>query len=667
MSFYKALKNFTVSVLLAMCIFPSAVNAQDNTGKLNPYTGLSQEEKNRLLYNVCARGKSGKRREAMVRLLLEAGADGKSRPADASCPMVWYVLDDHDDVMEILCEYGTDVSDPEDRSILNFAAENKIPFERIKLLVEQGADLKKVEDGCGVVYELINYGYQVQDVEWMLDHGAPVQTGSGKPDSTLHDEPLCSAIEVGNLEMMKLLVNHGADIKRSINGKGDYPLNIAAKLDSMDALEYLYSKGCRPSDIPEGHKPAFVTALIFGKYKNAAYLLKHGDNVNRVFFDERINAAGRKKEIPVRAIQYFTGISYRDTEFKCFDFLLEAGADVLAETPEAGNEFTFILNRLDRKSGKMDGREADVKYVVQECLKHVKSKKYKMPAAVACIIDDAGALTAALKKYKPDADTELLYFYAYCSGGKECLQVLKDAGFKPGYFDILASISRNDFETAGFFIDNGPALNDGTGTGFRNFIDYCYQKQNFPDAADVWKFLFGKGLDVNCRIRFSSGAESSLLGYYVSRYMVNTETMSLFIQQGADVNETVSGKTALMNAVNAGNEKAVLFLLSKGADPKVKDGQGDTVLYKILNRSRYETVRKMMYPGKMMAAKNCRLYESPYTDSKSICEIKTGQPVEVLSYGDYDKIMDDEALWLRINVSNNQGTYTGWVFGAWLR
>ena len=45
MKFNKALKIFPALVLLASCIFPSAASALDNTGKLNPYVGLSQEEK----------------------------------------------------------------------------------------------------------------------------------------------------------------------------------------------------------------------------------------------------------------------------------------------------------------------------------------------------------------------------------------------------------------------------------------------------------------------------------------------------------------------------------------------------------------------------------------------------------------------------------------------
>ena len=126
----------------------------------------------------------------MVRLLLEAWTDAKSEfhPLDASCPMVWHVMDD-DGVMEIICEYGTDVSDTEDRSILNYAVENRISFERIKLLVEHGANLCTVENGYGIVSKLISYGYQIQDVERMLEHGAPVQTSSGKTGSTPHNEP----------------------------------------------------------------------------------------------------------------------------------------------------------------------------------------------------------------------------------------------------------------------------------------------------------------------------------------------------------------------------------------------------------------------------------------------------------------------------------------------
>lgn len=86
------------------------------------------------------------------------------------------------------------------------------------------------------------------------------------------------AIDNNNLDKVKLLVEQGADVKMK-NWNGWTPMHSAAKVGSMEMVEFLISKGFlvnekTTSDIgnfKKGTKPTEI-ARIMGCYKVAKYL-----------------------------------------------------------------------------------------------------------------------------------------------------------------------------------------------------------------------------------------------------------------------------------------------------------------------------------------------------------------------------------------------------------
>lgn len=65
--------------------------------------------------------------------------------------------------------------------------------------------------------------------------------------------PLMYAITNHNLNMVKLLVEHGADVNLC-NNNGQSPLEIAYLYDSPEITEYLYSKGAKDLQIDKQNR-----------------------------------------------------------------------------------------------------------------------------------------------------------------------------------------------------------------------------------------------------------------------------------------------------------------------------------------------------------------------------------------------------------------------------
>lgn len=81
--------------------------------------------------------------------------------------------------------------------------------------------------------------------------------------------PLCVAISKGDFELVKKLVEYGADVNGKIQ-RGTTPLMMAARYSNVDITRFLLSKGAKLNiEDNEGH-----TALDHAKSVNATEVVK---------------------------------------------------------------------------------------------------------------------------------------------------------------------------------------------------------------------------------------------------------------------------------------------------------------------------------------------------------------------------------------------------------
>jgi len=94
----------------------------------------------------------------------------------------------------------------------------------------------------------------------------------------------------------------------------------------------------------------------------------------------------------------------------------------------------------------------------------------------------------------------------------------------------------------------------------------------FNGHTPVVRFLLEQGAALDAK---DESGRTALLYASSGPY---AETVELLLKKGAEVNVqgTLEGFTALMTAAAEGQEKVVRVLLSHGADPSLKDKDGDT-------------------------------------------------------------------------------------------
>jgi len=139
--------------------------------------------------------------EAMVRLLLERGADTESKSGDGWTPLLYAAANGHETVVRLLLEKGADMEskDSHGRRPLWFAALNGREAI-VRLLLEKGADMESKErNGRTPLCAATASGYEAI-VRLLLENGADANSKDGN-DRT----PLSAAVLYGHEAVGRLL------------------------------------------------------------------------------------------------------------------------------------------------------------------------------------------------------------------------------------------------------------------------------------------------------------------------------------------------------------------------------------------------------------------------------------------------------------------------------
>lgn len=156
-------------------------------------------------------------------------------------------------VRDIVHRYPDTVKEQDDKNHYLRAAASHNQVEVMSLLMKLGADINAPQpDGSpeGAIDQAV-MGDAIDAARWLLDRGAKL---NHEVKGVLRCQTLVTAAIHGNLELLKLLVEHGANVNACWAGMT--PLDQAMMHGQTEIEQYLRSKGAVEASNLASGKPA---------------------------------------------------------------------------------------------------------------------------------------------------------------------------------------------------------------------------------------------------------------------------------------------------------------------------------------------------------------------------------------------------------------------------
>ncbi|MEI0486788.1 ankyrin repeat domain-containing protein [Brachyspira intermedia] len=193
--------------------------------------------------------------EEMFNLLIENNADINEKSSWGASALIYASEKGNINIMQYLIDNGIDVNgkaDDNGDTPLLWAVTGENPYEASKLLIENGADVNATNNS-GVAPATILAGSVPKVVKLLKDNGADLDTKFADDDP-----PIAIAASVGNLEIVKALVENGADVNYYPNDMNYTAIYHAIDQGCYEVAEYLFKNGVdlnielKPSDVYGG-------------------------------------------------------------------------------------------------------------------------------------------------------------------------------------------------------------------------------------------------------------------------------------------------------------------------------------------------------------------------------------------------------------------------------
>jgi ankyrin repeat protein len=231
-------------------------------------------------------------------------------------------------ILSLECGVDGNVHDMYETILLHSASWQGTP-EMVETLLNRGLKLNAKNLWGETVLHSVSRGKQgsqggVRVAKLLLERGVDVNTQ--RKD---HQTPLHFASYHGNVEIVRLLLDHGADLEAAWGDKGEKPLHqvsygkYRSQRDGVRVAQLLLDRG---ADVNTRHKDDWTPlhhASYFGNVEIVRLLLDHGADHGAA----EANAEGDFGEKPLHLVSYG---EYRSQEdgVRVTQLLLDHGADV---------------------------------------------------------------------------------------------------------------------------------------------------------------------------------------------------------------------------------------------------------------------------------------------------------------------------------------------------
>ena len=218
----------------------------------------------------------------VVGALLGGGADPNTVDGVGNTPLMRGIETRHAAVVRQLLEAGadTDRRDTYGRLLVNLAVEAD-NAQIVEALLEAGADFNVTDDegNSPALLAVMGEGEAMYDTLGAFGHHG-VDMNLGNPSYT----PLYYAVEQGNVEMARALLEAGADPSLATD---DGYLPLVPALSNKEMLDVLLAAGADPNGLDANGDPVLFEALFAVSAEAAEALIAAGADVNKPGADGR--------------------------------------------------------------------------------------------------------------------------------------------------------------------------------------------------------------------------------------------------------------------------------------------------------------------------------------------------------------------------------------------
>ncbi|MHC4663014.1 MAG: ankyrin repeat domain-containing protein [Planctomycetota bacterium] len=398
-------------------------------------------------------------------------------------------------------------------------------------------------------------------MELFIDWGVNVNVNGERYRSMT---PLHHAVENDNMEMVKMLVEAGADIEAEDDWDSQTPLVTAAEKGRVEIARFLYRQGADPFRKGKSHWENAISAAASREHQNVIRMfIEEGIDLNRTDSYGRsiIHLASGDEELLERLAK---------TKGLDINTPMKSGRTILHGTVR--HDYYNV-----EKVKLLLALGADV---------NVKDEKGITP-----LHDSAGAVGGVLAPKVREVATLLI------DNGAD-VNAKADDGKTPLHF---ASEGYAHYGMVKLLVENGADVNAKTDIGLTALHFLANAGGYINNNAKAVMYLAVNGADINAR---DKNNRTPLL-ICVKQHSGTLLMVEVFIKAGADINvKDKDGNTPIHIAARGYPEKKVLELLVKnGPDINSKNTAGETPLHKA---ARYydETSKMLIDMGADVNAKN---------------------------------------------------------------
>jgi ankyrin repeat protein/L-ascorbate metabolism protein UlaG (beta-lactamase superfamily) len=210
------------------------------------------------------------------RLLLKNGAVINAENNDGQTPLQFACLGANIEIMKVCISEGTDIKAiGNDGSGLIHWAANGGNLNMFKYLESNGLkyDAKDKDNSSTLFWA--SSGNAIDVVKYLIEEK---KMDVNEVDN-LNNIPLNSAVEHGRLDIVKYLLEKGANINHALNNHSTW-LILAAQNNNPELIQLLIDKGTKINEYDDFGNTALITAAGFGNFDNVKALVDNGANLN---------------------------------------------------------------------------------------------------------------------------------------------------------------------------------------------------------------------------------------------------------------------------------------------------------------------------------------------------------------------------------------------------